>query len=183
MQITVRCQQITFSFSRLLLWGPFHCTMAFPISSRNISPLLKLFHDTSTCTRSDGELPGCRTSFKCREQRGPWMPHNHRTPNTYNNRYDKRTIICLGGSADTICSSAVWRLRSFQGEGLSWHYQSLAQACIFCSPYLWCRDVFPPFDMKQSQDVVGVSVHVVKTRGYSTLLVAVDGSKTKVQVR
>lgn len=43
--------------------------------------------------------------------------------------------------------------------------------------------MFPPFDMKQSQDAVGVGVHVVKTRGYSTLLVAVDGSKTKVQVQ
>lgn len=39
------------SFSLLLLCGPFHCTIAFPRSSRNMSPLLKLFHDTSTCTR------------------------------------------------------------------------------------------------------------------------------------
>lgn len=39
------------SFSLLLLFGPFHCTIAFPRSSRNMSPLLKLFHDTSTCTR------------------------------------------------------------------------------------------------------------------------------------
>lgn len=40
---------ITFNFSCLLLWGPFHCIIAFPKSSRNMSPRLKLLQETSTC--------------------------------------------------------------------------------------------------------------------------------------
>lgn len=44
--------------------------------------------------------------------------------------------------------------------------------------------MLPPFDVQQSQDVEGVCVNVVKTRGHSTLLVAVERSAyvTKVQV-
>lgn len=52
----------TFSFSCRLLWGPFHWIMAFPISSKNISPRLKLLQDTSTCRRhtwSNSCFPCC----------------------------------------------------------------------------------------------------------------------------
>lgn len=86
------------------------------------------------------------------------MPHNHRTPNTYNNRYDKCTIICSGGSADTLCSSAVWRLQSSPGGGakmtpsvpdmglyillslplLPWHVSSLWHEAIAGCCRRWC---------------------------------------------
>lgn len=50
--------------------------------------------------------------------------------------------------------------------------------------YLSGGDVFPPFDVQQPQDVVGVCVDVVKTRGCPALLVAGDGNKkAKVQVQ
>lgn len=47
------------------------------------------------------------------------------------------------------------------------------------SAYLGRCDVLPPFDVQQSQDVVGVGVHVVKTRGHSALLVAAQRPKFK----
>lgn len=43
---------------------------------------------------------------------------------------------------------------------------------IFHSAYLRRCDVFPPLDVQQSQDVVDIGIHVVKTRGHPTLLVA-----------
>lgn len=43
---------LTLSFSCLLLLGPFHWTMVFPMSSRNTSPQLKLFQLISTCKTS-----------------------------------------------------------------------------------------------------------------------------------
>lgn len=122
---------ITLSFSLLLLWGPFHCTMAFPRSSRNISPLLKLFHDTSTCTWDDGALPDSWPLFKWALDIAPPIinvvnigkyetPHSHSTPNTYLDSYDnKHAIICLRGSANTPCSLAVWSLWWFQWEVLA----------------------------------------------------------------
>lgn len=45
---------------------------------------------------------------------------------------------------------------------------------MLSSPYLGGGDVFPPFDVQQAQDVVGVCVDVVKTRGRPALLVAGD---------
>lgn len=45
---TWRWTNFTFSFSCLLLLGPFHWTMVFPMSSRNTSPRLKLFQLIST---------------------------------------------------------------------------------------------------------------------------------------
>ncbi len=46
---------ITFNFSCLLLWGPFHCIIAFPKSRRNMSPRLKLLQETSTCRERERE--------------------------------------------------------------------------------------------------------------------------------
>lgn len=43
--------------------------------------------------------------------------------------------------------------------------------------YLSGGDIFPPFDVQQPQDAVGVCVDVVKTRGCPALLVAGDGTK------
>lgn len=38
--------------------------------------------------------------------------------------------------------------------------------------YLGGCDVFPPFDLQQAQDVVGVGVDVLKPRGHPALLVS-----------
>lgn len=48
---------LTLSFSCLLLLGPFHWTMIFPMSSRNTSPRLKLFQLISTWKTIQNEAP------------------------------------------------------------------------------------------------------------------------------
>lgn len=48
---------LTLSFSCLLLLGPFHWTMVFPMSSRNTSPRLKLFQLISTWKTMQNEAP------------------------------------------------------------------------------------------------------------------------------
>lgn len=52
---------------------------------------------------------------------------------------------------------------------------------MFGALYLSGGDAFPPFDVQQSQDVVGICVDVVKTRGRPAFLVAGDRTKNKKQ--
>lgn len=104
------------SFSLLLLWGPFHCTMVFPRSSRNISPLLKLFHDNSTCTWRDGGIPVelTFTQIKIYYHAVVTFDPQYLTPakpqlsyTSFDSYDNKHIIIYLRGSANILCSPAV----------------------------------------------------------------------------
>lgn len=52
---------------------------------------------------------------------------------------------------------------------------------MFCSQYLCCCDNLVPLDVQQSQDVVGICVNMLETRGHSTLLVAAERARPLYQ--
>lgn len=174
--------------------------MAFPISSRNISPLLKLFHDTSTCIYqtvslySNAQYKLSLKNKRCEKQ----IVFNI-------GKYYLITVIALLGAIHNPLRQ-LWQQarRNLSKRECQRPFQrGCVEACdsssgrhwaaginprhgplIFHSAYLRRCDVFPPLDVQQSQDIVDIGVHVVKTRGHPALLVAEERAAytTKGQV-
>lgn len=66
-------QTLTRAFSGMLVSGPFHWIITLPRSSRKMSPLLKLFQESSTC-QSQGGRAGHRVSYRQHPGGRIWQP-------------------------------------------------------------------------------------------------------------